>query len=205
MSLFPIFVKLEGRLVVMVGGGRIAEQKIPGLFSAGAHVRLIAPAITPPVAEWVRFGKVDWHPKEFEACDLHGAFLVVATSADRAVNAAVFRAAEARGILCNAVDDVENCNFYYGAVVQRGDLQIAISTNGKSPALAHRLRKEFEQQFDPEYELWLQWLGAAREALRASGPTTEATKKLLHELASQPMYEEFVRQTMQKPTRRGAA
>jgi siroheme synthase-like protein len=205
MSLFPIFLKLEGRLVVVVGGGAAAEQKIPSVLSAGAQLRLIAPAISPQIAEWVRFGKIDWHAKEFAADDLDGAFLTIAATSAPGVNAAVFQAAEERGILCNAVDDIAHCHFYYGAIVQRGDLQIAVSTNGKSPALAQRLRKELEEQFGPDYEIWLQWLGAAREALRASGPASEAGKKLLHELASRPMYEQFLRQTLRRPARKGAA
>jgi len=102
-------------------------------------------------------------------------------------------------------DDIEHCHFYYGAVVQRGDLQIAISTNGKSPALAQRLRKELERELGPEYEAWVQWLGAAREALRASGPNSESTKKLLHVLASRPMFQEFLRQANRRPGHRGAA
>jgi siroheme synthase-like protein len=205
MSLFPVFVKLEGRLIVVVGGGNIAEAKIPGVLAAGARIRLIAPAVTPQIAEWVRFGKIDWLSKEFEAADLEGAFLVIAATSAPGVNEAVYREAETRGILCNAVDDIENCHFYYGAVVQRGDLQIAISTNGKSPALARRLRQEFEVEFGPEYEVWLQWLGAAREALRAGGPSSETSRKLLHELASRPMFEEFLRQTNRRPGHRGAA
>jgi precorrin-2 dehydrogenase/sirohydrochlorin ferrochelatase len=205
MSLFPIFVKLEGRLAVVVGGGNIAEAKIPGVLAAGARIRLISPSITPQIAEWVRFGKIDWLPKRFEAADLNGAFLVIAATSAPGVNEAVFREAEARGILCNAVDDIEHCHFYYGAVAQRGDLQIAISTNGKSPALAQRLRREFEAEFGPEYEAWLQWLGAAREALRATDPSSETTKKLLHELASRPMFEEFLREARRQPGHRGAA
>jgi len=205
MSLFPIFMKLEGRLVVVIGGGPIAEQKLPLVLSAGARVRLIAPSITPQIAECVCFGKIDWLPKQFGAADLDGAFLVIAATSEPGVNSAVYHAAEQRGILCNAVDDVAHCHFYYGAVVQRGDLQIAISTSGKSPALALRLRKELAEQFGPEYEVWLQWLGAAREALRAQGPAAAATKKLLHELASRPMYEEFVRQAIHHPGRRGGA
>lgn len=205
MSLFPIFVKLEGRLIVVVGGGTIAEGKIPGVLTAGARIRLIAPSITPQIAAWVRFGKIDWLPKEFEAEDLNGAFLAIAATSAPGVNETVFRDAEARGILCNAVDDIEHCHFYYGAVVQRGDLQIAISTNGKSPALAQRLRRELETEFGPEYEVWMQWLGAAREALRANDPSSETTKKLLHELASRPMFEEFLRQATRQPGHRGAA
>jgi siroheme synthase-like protein len=205
MSLFPIFVKLEGRLVVVIGGGSIAEAKIPGILSAGARLRLVAPVIKPQIAEWVRFGKIDWLPRDFASADLDGALVVIAATSAPGVNEAVFREAEKRGILCNAVDDIEKCHFYYGAVVQRGDLQIAISTNGKSPALAQRLRQELETQFGPEYETWLQWLGALREALRASGPSSDATKKLLHELASRPMLEEFLRQAVERPGRRGAA
>lgn len=205
MSLFPMFVKLKGRLVVVIGGGKVAEEKIPGVLSAGARIRLFAPSITPQIGEWVRFGKVEWQPKEFAPADLQGAFLVIAATSAPGVNAAVFREAEARGILCNAVDDIKNCHFYYSSVVQRGDLQIAISTNGKSPALAQRLRKELEAQFVPEYEAWVQWLGAARDALRASGASSDAAKKLLHELAGEPMFEEFLRRARQQPPRQGAA
>lgn len=205
MSLFPMFVKLTGRVVVMIGGGSIAEQKIPSLLNAGARVRLIAPSITPQIAEWVRFGKVDWQRKKFASEDLQDAFLVIAATSDPGVNGEAYCAAEARGVLCNAVDDIEHCHFYYGSVVQRGDLQIAISTNGKSPALAQRLRRDLEEQFGPEYEAWLQWLGASREALRANGPASDATKRLLHELASRPMYEQFVRETIEQPRKKGAA
>jgi siroheme synthase-like protein len=205
MSLFPIFVKLEGRLIVVIGGGQIAEAKIPGILSAGARIRLVAPSVTPQIAEWVRFGKISWLPKEFDAEDLDGAFLVIAATSAPGVNESVFREAEARGVLCNAVDDIDHCHFYYGSIVQRGDLQIVISTNGKSPALAQRLRHELEVQFGPEYEAWLQWLGAAREALRATGPSSETTKKLLHELASRPMFEQFLRQTTGDSAHRGAA
>lgn len=203
MSLFPIFVKLEGRLIVVVGGGHVGESKIPGLLSAGARIRLVAPSVTLQIAEWVRFGKIDWLPKEFEARELDGAFLVIAATSAPGVNRAVFREAESRGILCNAVDDIKNCHFYYGAVVQRGDLQIAISTNGKSPSLAQRLRMEFEAQFGPEYEVWLEWLGAAREALRASSPSPDTARRLLHELASRPMFEQFVRESQRYRGQRG--
>jgi siroheme synthase-like protein len=104
------------------------------------------------------------------------------------------------------VDDIENCHFYYGSIVQRGDLQIAISTNGKSPALAQRLRQELEQQFGPEYEAWLEWLGAARELLRAAeNGSTEQNKQMLHHLASKPMYENFLREARKEPSRQGVA
>lgn len=206
MALFPIFVKLQDRLVVVVGAGEVAAQKIDGLLRAGAKVCVIAPEVHPQFVEWIRDRKIEWVPRRFQSSDLAGTTLVIAATSAPGVNASVFREAEARGILCNAVDDIENCHFYYGSVVQRGDLQIAISTNGKSPALAQRLRQELEQQFGPEYEAWLEWLGAARELLRAAdGGGTEMNKKMLHHLASQPMYERFVREAKTGSSRRGVA
>ncbi len=192
MSLFPIFVKLQGRLVVLVGAGEIAAQKMEGLLAAGARLRVIAPEVNAAFAELIRSGKIQWIPRKFASGDLAGATLAIAATSVAGVNAAVYREAEARGILCNAVDDIENCHFYYGSIVQRGDLQIAISTNGKSPSLAQRLRQELEQQFGAEYGPWLENLGDAREALRAAGGTMESTKEKLHDLASKKRYQEFV-------------
>jgi uroporphyrin-III C-methyltransferase/precorrin-2 dehydrogenase/sirohydrochlorin ferrochelatase len=196
MSLFPIFVKLQGRLVVVVGGGNIAAGKIPGLLQAQARVRVIAPQINPQVSAWADAGEIEWLEKEFAPADLQDVALVIAATSIQAVNAAVFQAAEAAGILCNAVDDIANCHFYYGSIVQRGDLQIAISTNGKSPALAQRLRKELEQQYPVEYAAWLDSLGDAREKLRASSDpkeNSEENKAILHRLASPEMFSRFVR------------
>ena len=205
MSLLPIFVKLQNRLVVVVGGGAIAQGKIEGLFAAEARVRVVAPQVTPAIAQWISQGKVEWQAKTFAPSDLEGAFLVIAATSAPGVNEAVFTEADARGILCNAVDDIENCHFYYGSVVQRGDLQIAISTNGKSPALAQRLRLLLEKQFGAEYELWLEWLGAARELLRAGDSSADSKKVLLHHLASEPMFERFLQEARRQRAGQGAA
>lgn len=205
MSLFPAFLKLTNRRVLVVGGGAIAAQKILGLLEAGARVHVISPKLAPQLAEWVRNRQIDWSPKPFEADDLNGAFLVIAATSLRDFNAQVYREADRRNVLCNAVDDIDHCHFYYGSIVQRGDLQIAISTNGKSPALAQRLRKELEQQFGPEYACWLDWLGAARETLRAQSNDAETTKRWLHALASRPMFERFLRQATDPDNSEGAA
>ena len=204
MSLLPIFVKLRDRLVVVVGGGAIAEGKVEGLFAAAARVRVVSPQVTPAIAQWVADGKMEWKAKTFGPPDLDGAFLVIAATSAPGVNEAVFSEADARGMLCNAVDDIEHCHFYYGSVVQRGDLQIAISTNGKSPALAQRLRLQLEKQFGPEYELWLEWLGAAREALRAGDDSAESKKALLHNLASEPMFARFLLEARRQRAGNGA-
>lgn len=205
MTLFPMFVKLAGKLVVVIGGGAIAEGKIESLLAAGARIRLIAPQIRPQIAAWVRFGKIEWLPKEFAKGDLEDAALVIAATSAPGVNRAVFNEAEALKILCNAVDDIENCHFYYGAVVQRGDLQIAISTNGKSPALAQRVRKELEQIYGSEYGVWLEWLGAARELLRANSCNAEETKAVLHQLATRESLERFLRQSRSGERKREVA
>ena len=205
MTLFPMFVKLEGKLVVVVGGGEIAEGKIESLLSAGARIRLIAPQIRPQIAEWVRFGKIDWLPKEFAPTDLEGASLVIAATSAAGINKDVFDEAESRKILCNAVDDIANCHFYYGAIVQRGDLQIAVSTNGKSPALAQRVRMELEEVYPSEYGVWLEWLGAARELLRANSSNPEETKAILHQLATRENFERFLQQSRTSEARREVA
>jgi precorrin-2 dehydrogenase / sirohydrochlorin ferrochelatase len=194
MSLFPLFLKLDGKLAVVIGGGVVAQGKIEGLLASEARVRVVAPQITKQIAGWVRFGRVEWLPKEFAAGDLDGATLAVAATSAPGVNSAVFAEAQAKRILCNAVDDVENCDFYYGAVARRGDLQIAISTNGKSPALAQRIRKELEQAYPAEYGEWLEWLGAVREILRADSNDPEQTKALLHQLATRECFERYLQQ-----------
>lgn len=205
MSLFPAFLKLTDRRVVVIGGGSLAVQKIPGLLEAGARICVVSPVINEQLAILVRQEKIGWRSKLFASEDLDGAFLVIAATSLRDVNAAVYQEADRRNILCNAVDDIDHCHFYYGSVVQRGDLQIAVSTNGKSPALAQRLRKEFEQQFGPEYAAWLEWLGAAREVLRSQSSEPEATKRWLHALASQPMFEKFLEQANSSNSKQGVA
>lgn len=203
MSLFPMFVKLAGRRVVVVGGGEIAASKMDGLLQAAAKVVVVSPAINAQISALVRERQIVWREKEFAPEDLQDAFLVIAATSVPSVNESVFHAADARGLLCNAVDDIENCHFYYGSIVQRGDLQIAISTNGKSPALAQRLRKELESQFGAEYESWLEWLGAARDVLRTTGASQAQNKEVLHNLASRESFERFLAEANRKPSTEG--
>lgn len=186
--MFPIFLKLEGRRCLVVGAGPIAEGKIHGLLQAGALVEVVAPRAVPRIQEWFGQGVLNWKPRTFEPSDLESVSLVVAATPLREVNTQIFQEARLRNALCNSVDDPENCDFYYPAVVQRGDLQIAISTGGRSPALAQRLRQELEEQFGPEYETWLNELGAARDQMFAAKLDVETRRKLLHELASREAF-----------------
>lgn len=187
--MFPIFLKLESRPCLVVGAGTVAEGKIQGLLAERASVKVVAPEATSQVRLWASAGLIEWYQREFESADLEGKFLVIVATSSRDVNTRVFTEAHAQGILCNAVDDPPNCDFYYPAVVRRGDLQIAISTGGHSPALAQRIRQELEQQFGPEYESWLVELGKQREELAAGDLDPEVRKRILHELASRASFD----------------
>jgi uroporphyrin-III C-methyltransferase / precorrin-2 dehydrogenase / sirohydrochlorin ferrochelatase len=177
-------VKLEGRPVLVVGAGPVGEAKVGGLLAAGARVTVVAPKATPAIAELASQGKLTWHQRTFQATDLDDVILAIA-AVPKDVASAIHEDARRRGILCNSVDDIDNCDFYYPAVVTRGDLQIAISTGGHSPALAQRLRIRLEQQFGADYAGWIQQLGAARRDLFATDMDPEARRKKLHELAAE--------------------
>jgi precorrin-2 dehydrogenase/sirohydrochlorin ferrochelatase len=181
--LFPIFLKLAARPCVVVGAGTIAESKIESLLLAEASVTVIAPDALLRVREWAASGEIVWEQREYRAGDLVGAFLVVAGTATAEVNRAVFAEASAAGILCNAVDDPPFCDFYFPSVVRRGELQIAISTAGESPALAQRLRKEINAALPLDTGEWLMELGRLRREVTAIEPIGEPRKQLLHELA----------------------
>ena len=188
-SLFPMFMKLAGRSCLVVGAGNVGEPKIHSLIEAGAKVRVVAPQATPTVLEWALSSQIQWEPRVFHQLDLDGVYLVIATTNSKTVNETIFLEAQARGILCNVVDDPEHCDFYYPAVARRGALQIAISTAGLSPALAQRLRKEFEAQFGPEYARWLEELGETRRHLFASDIEPEKRRQILHEIAGRDAFE----------------
>jgi len=192
-SLFPMFVKLADRRCLVVGGGPVAEGKVEGLLVSEAIVVVIAHEVTEKIAGWAREQRLVWHARAFQPSDLDGSFLVIAATGVDAVNESVFREADARGILCNAVDEPERCHFYCPAVVRRGPLQIAISTGGLSPSLASRLRRELEEQFGPEYERWIEELGVLRRQAFARRTDPRRRTRLLQRLASRRGYERFLR------------
>jgi precorrin-2 dehydrogenase/sirohydrochlorin ferrochelatase len=204
-ALFPMFVKLAGRSCVVVGGGSIAASKVESLLHAGAEVTVVSPALSTTLDELQLEGRFAWIPRRFQPCDVSGAFLVIAATSDHRVNELVFREADRRGILCNAVDQPPHCHFYFPAIVRRGALQIAISTAGLSPSLAARLRTEFEEAFGPEYEAWLLWLGAVRESLMQRGLSFGTRRRLLAYLARHESFERWRAARDSKPVLMGAA
>jgi len=183
MSLLPIFLKLDGRPGLLVGAGTVALDKIGSLLRTGIRLRVVAPRAHEEIRQLANEGKLEWIERSFEASDLDGNFVVIAATDNPKVNAAVYRGAVERGILCNSVDDIPNCDFFFGSIVSRGDLQIAISTAGESPAFAQRLRREIDEQLPTDLGPWLANVGQLRRDVLATHPRSQERKLLLHELA----------------------
>jgi len=188
MSLLPIFLKLHGRRCLLVGAGSVALDKIRTLLGTGLQLRVVAPYARPEIRQLAEEGKLEWIERCFDPSDLDDRFLVIAATDSPEVNAAVYHAAVERNILCNSVDDIPNCDFFFGAVVSRGDLQLAISTAGESPAFAQRLRREIDEQLPKDIGPWLEDLGRLRREILRTLPRSEARKVLLHQLAQRPIF-----------------
>jgi len=183
MSLLPIFLKLAGRRCLLVGAGSVALDKIGSLLRTGAELRVVAPEARPEVRALAREGRLAWVERAFQFSDLDGNFLAIAATNSPEVNAAVYRGSVERNIHCNSVDDIPNCDFFFGSVVRRGALQIAISTAGESPAFAQRLRREIDEQLPKDLGPWLENLGQLRREILATEPRGEPRRLLLHQLA----------------------
>lgn len=187
MSLLPIFLQLQGRPGLLVGAGHVALDKLGSLLRTGLNLRVVAPDAVPEIRQLDAEGRIEWVQRAFEPSDLEGNFLVVAATSEPAVNAAVYQAAYERGILCNSVDDIPHCDFFFGSVISRGDLQIAISTSGESPAVSQRLRREIDEQLPTDLGAWLAQLGQLRREVLTAHPSCEERKTLLHRLAELPV------------------
>lgn len=192
-GLFPAFLKLDERSVLVVGAGKVGEQKIEGLLSTGAAITVVALEVRPSIQDWARAGRLTLHQRAFQPADLDGVFVVIVATQSRDLNEFIYREAQRQRVLCNVVDVPELCDFFYPAVVRRGDLQIAISTSGQSPSLAQRIRKQVEQQFGPNYAQWVEELGQTRKLILASDLPHETKQDLLHSLASREAFEAAVK------------
>ena len=185
-NLFPMFMKLAAKRCLVVGAGKVGEPKIGGLIDTGASVRVVAVAASGQVRDWADAGKIALELRAFTASDLDGP---VTDLASESLNRLIYCEAQRRGVLCNVVDVPEYCDFFYPAVVRRGDLQIAVSTAGQSPSLAQKIRRQLERQFGEGYAAWVEQLGETRRLILASD-LDQATKwELLHSLASREAFE----------------
>jgi uroporphyrin-III C-methyltransferase len=204
MTLLPIFVNFDSRPGLLVGAGTVALDKLGTLLPTGLRLRVVALEARPEFVELAAQGKIELVQRAFEPADLDGQFIVIAATNMAKVNAEVYRLARERGILTNSVDDIPNCDFFFGSVVRRGALQVAISTAGESPAFAQRLRREIDSQLPAEVGPWLEDLGRLRREILATLPAGDSRKALLHRLANRPV--DSSRDTvLNSPTEREAA
>jgi precorrin-2 dehydrogenase/sirohydrochlorin ferrochelatase len=183
MSYYPILVNLQGQKAVVVGGGKVAERKIQTLLQGQAVVHVASRDLTGPVQQYVEEGKITYLGDAFVERQLDGAFIVIAATDDPELNRRVSLAAKKRNLLVNAVDQPEDCNFIVPSILQRGDLIIAVSTSGKSPAYARKIRQELEAVFGEEYESLLVMLGRLREEILSLRRSSEENKAIFQTLA----------------------
>jgi precorrin-2 dehydrogenase/sirohydrochlorin ferrochelatase len=167
---YPVNLDLSGRRVLVVGGGDVAARKVAGLLRAGAVVTVVAPEA---VAEIAEDPDVRWHRRVYRRGEAASYRLAITATDDPEVNRQVARDGEAANVLVNSADDPANCSFILPAVVRRGDLQITVSTNGRSPALASWARRRLEETFTDAHADLLDLLSEVREEVRAANGTTE--------------------------------
>ena len=169
---YPVYLNLQGRRCVIIGGGGVAEGKIARLLESGAEIRVISPDATPGIRRMASEGAIQWEPRPYRPGDLAGAFIAIAATNLREVNRRIFDEAEARGVMLNAVDDPPNCSFIAPSIVQRGPVTVAISTGGASPALARKLRESLQESGELAWADLADVLAAARARLRQKGLLT---------------------------------
>lgn len=169
-EMYPIFLRLEGRPVLVVGAGAVAARKIEALLAAGAEVHVIAPDISAQVEALAKQGKVSLEQRPFRRNDCDGAFLVVAATGQSVVNRAIRNEAERLGVLINSVDDPDNCNFHVPALVRVGDLRIAVSTQGKAPLVSGLVRAWLERVIPAQIAGLVEETEALRRQLKETEP-----------------------------------
>lgn len=170
MRLYPLYLKIEGRRCVVVGGGAVARRKVASLLECGAEVIVVSPVLCVELEERAERGDIVVLRRVFESGDLTGAVLAIAATDDEPVNKAVLAAGRAAGVWVNVVDVPDLCDFYVPASIRRGPVEIAIGTSGECPALAKRLRIELEKAVGPEYEPYARLCARLRAELRTRVP-----------------------------------
>jgi precorrin-2 dehydrogenase/sirohydrochlorin ferrochelatase len=198
MSYYPIFLDLKGKRAVVVGGGVVAQRKIETLLEHAAEVHIIARALTPELRRSVGEGKVKHTGEAFHESHLEGAFMVIAATDDKALNRLVSRSAQEKGLLINAVDQPEDCNFIVPSALRRGDLRIAVSTSGKSPALAKKIREDLEKHFGSEYESFLILMGGLRKEILSRGHSQKENSRIFRSLVESPILEAIGREAWEE-------
>jgi len=173
---YPVSLDITGKKCVIVGGGTVAERKAERLLECGARVTVVSRSLTLPLEGRIKAGEIDHIDADYDKKALHGVVLVIGATDREDVNGQISKDALSMGLLVNIVDDPGRCNFILPALVQQGDLSIAISTGGRSPALARKLREDLQQQYGPEYQILLGIMGSLREEILNRGYAPQDNK-----------------------------
>jgi precorrin-2 dehydrogenase/sirohydrochlorin ferrochelatase len=184
---YPVSLDMTDKRCVIIGGGAVAERKAERLIECGAQVTIVSRALTPLLEDKKKVNAFEHIDTDYEKQTLRGAFMVIGATDRDDVNAQVSQDARSLGMLVNIVDDPDRCNFILPSLVQQGDLSIAVSTGGKSPALARKIKEDLLQQFGPEYEILLSIMGSLRKKILAQGNASEANKAVFEALVHSDM------------------
>ncbi len=194
MKPYPVMMNLEQRKVLVIGGGRVARRKVGSLLDSGASVVIISPELDRELQNLADAATIEWVRAEFDESlmDTHSdAILVFGTTDNREVNVRVYKACVARKIPCNIADVPDLCTFIVPAVITQGDLMIAVSTGGSSPALARKIREDLEQRFGPEYAEMTRVMGELRKLVLAEGKSSDQNKLLFTEIVDSGILDAF--------------
>jgi precorrin-2 dehydrogenase / sirohydrochlorin ferrochelatase len=178
LQYYPIYLSITNKKCVVAGGGEVGERKVERLVACGAQVVLTSRELTPVLEKMKGEGRLEHIDTDYDESCLAGAFLVIGATDKSEINARIYRDAKERNILVNIADDPTKCDFILPALLERGDLVVALSTGGKSPALAVKLREDLEALFGPEYETFLEIMGKVRAMLLATQRSSEDNKKV---------------------------
>lgn len=191
MRYYPLFLDIAGRRCVVVGGGSVAERKVERLLACGARVEVVGRCLTTALAEMKEEGKILHRDAEYDEAHLRDAFLVIGATDDGEVNGRIARDARTKGIPVNIVDDPALCDFILPSIVERGDLAIAVSTGGRSPALAKKIRREMEERYGPEYAALLTILGELRRRVIADGGSSGENRERFEAVIGSDLLEQI--------------
>ncbi len=184
MRYYPVYLNIQNRKCLVVGGGSVGTRKVKTLLRCGAQVTVVSPKISNQLSDLLGKRSIILHRRPYQAADLAGMFLVIGATDNEKLNHKISTDAERLNILCNIADRPQDCNFILPSIISRGDLIISISTSGKSPALSKRLRKDLAKQFGEEYAVFLQLMGLIRKKLLSQAHEPETHKNLFEQLIS---------------------
>lgn len=200
MSCYPILVCMEGKKVLVVGGGMVAQRKIETLLEYKASVHVVSRDVTSALRMLAEGNRIHWMGREYDEESLEGVFMVIAATDDPGLNHRVSEDAKRRGMLINAVDQPRDCNFIVPSTLRRGDLVIAVSTSGKSPALAKKIREKLEEDFGKEYAPLLVLMGRLRREVISRGLSQLENKQIFQDLLDSPILEGIARKDWKEVT-----